>query len=193
LEKIMALQVRNTIDRENIDISLINLRTSYQKMVKKHPGMTKGEFVSIHSEFSNSDVINSIATYLLKDDQQFSQLKIDFFDSVKKIDWFDPYKYVKGAKAIFYDWNNFLKTFELRRKIIHEMEFKKLSYHRIATICDNTMNFLDATVFIFEPQFRDSVIDRLKSKKTLRQRNAIIDKALSSRPIDQELLNTLYD
>lgn len=43
LEKIMGLQVRNTIDRENIDISSIPLRTSYRKMVKKHPGITKGE------------------------------------------------------------------------------------------------------------------------------------------------------
>jgi len=118
---------------------------------------------------------------------------MDFFDAVKKIDWFDPYKYVKGARAIFYNWNNFLNMFELRNKIIHEIEFNKLSYSKIASICDNTMNFLDATVFIFEPQFRTSVIDRLESKKTLRQRNAIIDRALKSGFVNQALLNTIYD
>ena len=39
------------------------------------------------------------------------ELNINFFQSVMKIDWFDPNKYVKCAKAIFYNWNNFLNMF----------------------------------------------------------------------------------
>jgi len=75
LEKIMALQIRNTIDRENIDISSIELRTKYEKMLKKYPRMTEGECVSIQSEFSNSNVINSIATCVLKGISNLMKLK----------------------------------------------------------------------------------------------------------------------
>ena len=189
----MSLQIRNIINNEDIDTSSLKLDRTYRKMLQKYPGITEGEHVVVQCDFTNADVINRVATYVLKQDIQFNELKIDFFDSVKKIDWFDPYKYVRGANAIFNNWENFLIMFKLRHELIHEMEYTRLSYHKIASMCDNTMNFLDATMFIFQPEFREDVIDRLKSNKALRQRNLIIDRALRNGKVDSALLNTIYE
>lgn len=189
----MSLQIRNSINNQGINTSSMRLGKTYAKMLEKYPGITEGEHVVVQCDFTNAGVINSVATYVLRQDTQFNKLGIDFFDSVKKIDWFDPYKYVKGATAIFLDWKNFLYMFNQRHELIHEMKYRKLSYHKIATICDNTMNFLDATMFIFQPDFRVDVIDRLRSNKTLRQRNKIIDKAFRNGKVDHGLLNTIYE
>lgn len=181
IEKFMMIKIRNAIDVSDIDISSIKVRdNNYQKMQEKYPTMTKGEFVVIQSDFTNANNINEVTTCVLNNDNQFRELKMDFFKAVKKIDWYDPYKYVKGARAraIFHNFSNFRLMFELRKKIIHEMTEPNVTYYKIATFCDNTMNFLDAADFILNIQVRDSVIQRLQSKITLRQRNAIIDSIL---------------
>ena len=168
IDKFMALQIRKAIDQQDIDISSIDSRSSFENMSKKYPGITKGECVSAQSDFTNPEVVNNIGTSLLKQDTRFEQLNMDFFYAVRKIDWYDPYKYVKGARTIFHNWKKFLEMFKLRKEIVHEMKYERQPYHGVASMCDNTMNFLDATAFIFLPHSRERVISRLASDRTLR-------------------------
>ena len=72
-----------------------------------------------------------------------------------------------------------MNMFALRHRIIHEFDQKPISVYTVENMCDSTMNFLDATDFIFMMKHREDILDRLKSKVTMRQRNANIDRALA--------------
>lgn len=52
---------------------------------------------------------------------------------------------------------------------------------KLASMCDSTMNFIDAADFILSLDHRKDVFKRLESKMTLRERNTIIDKAMDAR------------
>jgi hypothetical protein len=92
---------------------------------------------------------------------------MDFFEVVKKIDWYNPYKYVKGSRPMSENWNRFMEMFGLRNQIVHEMKDVDLSKTILSSNCDNTMNFIDASIFIVDPTFRDDVISQLGSNKPL--------------------------
>jgi hypothetical protein len=92
LEKYITLEIRRDIEEQEINISSFKLRTPHEKMQIKYPDITMGECVVIQSDFTNPNVINDISNHVLKQDEQFRSLNMDFFDAVKKIDWYDPYK-----------------------------------------------------------------------------------------------------
>jgi hypothetical protein len=52
---------------------------------------------------------------------------------------------------------------------------------KLASMCDSTMNFIDAADFIFSQKNRKDVLQRIESKITLRELNARIDKAMDAR------------
>lgn len=90
---------------------------------------------------------------------------MDFFDAIKKVDWYNPFKHVKGRRPISVNWRRFMEMFESRTKIVHEMENINLSYLILSSNCDNTINFLEAAIFVTDPTYRSDVIKQLKSKK----------------------------
>ena len=47
----MKLQIRKVIDEQNIDISSFELNSSYEKMERKYPNMTKGKCVIVQSAY----------------------------------------------------------------------------------------------------------------------------------------------
>jgi hypothetical protein len=129
--------------------------------------VTKGEYVASLSGFANPQRIEKLFTDLLDLDSDFSKLNMDFFEVVKKIDWYNPYKYVKGSRPMSENWNRFMEMFGLRNQIVHEMKDVDLSKTILSSNCDNTMNFIDASIFIVDPTFRDDVISQLGSNKPL--------------------------
>ena len=175
----VTLKITNYIDEENINIATFGLKRKYEKMLLDYPTMTKGQYVAVQNDFTNLYNINKIATLVLRQDKEFNDINMDFFDAVKKIDWYDPYKYVKdfdnaeiieAVKPLTENWDNFVDMFELRHKIIHEMNDDFIPIGKVASMCDRTMNFIDAADFIFMMEHRESVLERLKSKITLREK-----------------------
>jgi len=79
LEKIMSFQIRNTINSQGIDTSSLELNKTYTQMLKKYPDITQGEHVVVQNDFTNAHNINTIATYVLRQDIHFNELGIDFF------------------------------------------------------------------------------------------------------------------
>ena len=64
-----------------------------------------------------------------------------------------------------------MALFELRHRIVHEFDESPISVYTVANMCDSTMNFLDATDFIFMMKHREDILKRLKSKITMRELN----------------------
>jgi hypothetical protein len=185
----ITLKISKYIEEENIDIDAFGLKRKYEKMLIDYPDMTRGECVVVQNDFTNSHNINKIATLVLRQDKEFNNINMGFFDAVKKIDWYDPYKYVKGfdnaeiveaVKPLTENWDNFVYMFELRHKIIHEMNEDFILIGKLASMCDSTMNFIDAADFILNIDHRKDVLKRLESKITLRELNARIDKAMDA-------------
>jgi hypothetical protein len=178
IEDFMIKRARRMIDEYKIDFSGL-VKRDIELLLSEHEQQTKqrlskGEYILLKHNFANLVEINSVFSNLLKSDPDFNALNMDFIEAVKKIDWYDPYKYIKEARSIFLNWDNFVKMFDVRTEIVHELGDIRFSDSKLFSLCDNTMNFLDATDFICNPEFKQHVIDRLKSDKTLRQRNAIL-------------------
>lgn len=176
IEFFMKRKIRKAVDTQNLDPSIFNLSKVYTKMKRQNPTITKGECVAINLGFTNAININDNATIILNSDPKFKALNLDFMTAIKKIDRFDPLKYIKGlrVRAISYNFNNFKLMFKMRKEIVHEMKYQKISLNKLGGFCDNTMNFLDAADFIFKISSRDDVVARLKSNKTLKQLHYIL-------------------
>ena len=181
----ITLKLSKYIDEENINITTFGLKRKYEKMLLDYPNMTRGQFVIAQNDFTNSHNISKIATLVLKQDKEFNNINMDFFDAVKKIDWYDPYikgfdnaEIIEAVKPLTENWDNFIDMFELRHKIIHEMNEAFIPIGKLASMCDSTMSFLDAADFILSIDHRKDVLERLESEITLRERNSRIDKAM---------------
>jgi hypothetical protein len=172
-EDFLSHLIYRVIDENHIDIfSIVDVEKEdvNEKISKQQKNtnriITKGEYVAANNNFANAEAINSVFTKLLSTDKEFQKLNIDFFEAVKRIDDFDPYKYVKRARRISLNWNNFILMFELRTDVVHEMKEINMPDSKLFSLCDNTMNFLEASIFICEPQFRKDVIERLQTTMT---------------------------
>lgn len=183
----ITLKLSKYIDEENINITTFGLKRKYEKMLLDYPNMTRGQFVIAQNDFTNSHNISKIATLVLKQDKEFNNINMDFFDAVKKIDWYDPYikgfdnaEIIEAVKPLTENWDNFIDMFELRHKIIHEMNEAFIPIGKLASMCDSTMSFLDAADFILSIDHRKDVLERLESEITLRERNSRIDKAMDA-------------
>lgn len=119
IEYYLTLQIRKYVDEQDID--LFKLDAKYRKKLTKRPDITKGQSIIGQTDFTSTYNINEIAASILKQDINFNNLNMDFFDAVKKIDWYDPYKYVKGfdnaeiieaVKPLTENWDNFIDMFK---------------------------------------------------------------------------------
>lgn len=186
IEKYITRRIRGYINEQKLDVSKFTTDLTYEKMLKKYPDkqFTKGQSVVAQHDFTSLYVINNVAGCALNQDERFKEIGLDFFTAVKKLDWYDPYMYIKGirgVKPLTENWDNFMNMFDLRHRIIHEFDQNPISVSTVANMCDSTMNFLDATDYIFMMQYREDVLDRITSKLTMRQKNALIDKAMDAR------------
>jgi hypothetical protein len=55
--------------------------------------------------------------------------------------------------------------FDIRTGIVHDMDEVTISDDKLFSLADNTLNFLEAAIFIVELQFRKEVIDRIQSNR----------------------------
>ena len=78
----ITLKLSKYIDEENINITTFGLKRKYEKMLLDYPNMTRGQFVIAQNDFTNSHNINKIATLVLKQDKEFNNINMDFFDAV---------------------------------------------------------------------------------------------------------------
>ena len=125
-------------------------------------------YLALSNSFSNPDTIDDLFTEILKLDNDFHKLNLTFFDAVKKIDRYSPYKHFEGRRPMSVNWNRFIDMFELRHRIVHNLKHVDLSNTILTSNCDNTVSFLEAAEFIFDPKFKMDVISQLESKKRLR-------------------------
>ena len=119
--------------------------------------------------FQNIDTINDVFSNILKNDTTFDKLGIDCIDAVKKIEWYNPYKNIKGTRALDKNWNTFIKIFKTRQILITEMTKLKFTDIQIFSFCDNSINFLESMIFLCIKDYRNEVISILNSKYTMRQ------------------------
>jgi hypothetical protein len=180
IERSLTRLASKIIDDQKIDIKTVfnekNFNSKYSTYLHSHPGSTKGQFYLADSNisFQNTQTINDIFTKILKTDSDFDKLGIDSFDAIKKIEWYDPFKNIDRAIALDKNWRNFIKMFDRRQEIIHEMTKLRTSDNQIYSFCDNSINFIDNLLFISIKDYRKEVIDRLKSNYTLREINKAI-------------------
>lgn len=176
VEDILSLLTVRVIDQNKLPIASIigapNETEANKWMIKfgKERGitLTNGLYVALRYGFANPDTIDKLFTEILKLDNGFRKLNMTFFDAVRKIDWYNPYKYFKGSRPMTVNWNRFMDMFELRHKIVHNVKDVDLSNTILTSNCDNVVNFLEAAIFIVDPVFRKDVIYQLKSKKRLK-------------------------
>lgn len=76
---------------------------------KDREPVPKGKSVANEFNFANFKDINAVFTELLRSNEKFKELGVDFVSAIKKIDWYDPLKIFKGAWPIAKNWNNFEK------------------------------------------------------------------------------------
>jgi hypothetical protein len=100
------------IDQNNMPIvSLIDTPNELEannRVMKygKKIGMTvtKGGYVGSFHNLANPQVINNLFTRLLNLDKNFSKLNVDFFQAVKKVDWYNQYKFFKESRPLSINW-----------------------------------------------------------------------------------------
>jgi hypothetical protein len=176
IEDFLSHLILRVIDQNNMAISTIigkSNESEAEDTVKKFSGkigktVTKGEYVGSCYNFANPQIINDLFSRLPNLDTNLSRLNMDFFEAVKKVDWYKPYKYVKGRRPLYRNWKRFMEMFELRNQIVHNMKEVELSKTILSSNCDNTMNFLEAAIFIADPVFINDVISQLKSNRPFR-------------------------
>ena len=87
-----------------------------------------------------------------------------FFDAIKKLDWYDPYRHYKGTRSLNKNWCNFEHMFDLRNEIVHSMKTTDLSVKEITSLCDNSLNVMDAGDLIGLMESMDEIVRIMKSK-----------------------------
>jgi hypothetical protein len=143
IENFFSNEIRRLIDCGDFDLSsLVRDMSEFDKVCT--PVYTRGKLIGCGFNFANSDAIQDVASELLK---------LDFFDTVRTLDRLDPYWHIKGTLTLEENWFNFLAMFELRTDIVHALADAKLTDIELMSLCDNTMNVLDAAAWIFHKDF----------------------------------------
>jgi hypothetical protein len=166
--------IQQRVDEYNLSLNLffqghITIAVGrFNEMLGKK-NITRGTIVANEFNFANYKEINDKFTDLLKSDEKFEKLGMDFFSAVKKIDWYDPYRIFKGAKSMNKNWDNFQKVFDIRNDIVHNMADANLSISQIASMSDNALNVMDAASYISMLSEMDRIIRIMKSRKTAKE------------------------
>jgi hypothetical protein len=178
MEDFFKTLVKGTVDRYNLQLSLlyegeVSMRLGIlDEMLKRRNNkliLTRGQIVANEFNFANYEVINTKFTALLNSKEKFGELGIDFFSAIKKLEWYDPLEIFKGAKPMNENWDNFEKIFFVTNEIVHHMIDVNLSRDEIISLCDNTLNVMDAASFICMLSKMNKIVKIMKSQKTKRE------------------------
>jgi hypothetical protein len=163
-EDFLMRLLAKTIDDNHADISIFGS----DKARSFSPGkLSKGQHIAREYNFASPDVIDNTFSKLLKTNDRFNALKMNFLDAVKKADWYDPVIEYKEytTKHLHKNWNNFLDMFEKRNKLVHGMSQIRLSNSMVATFCDNIVTFLDTAISVC--LMDESTFDILESESKI--------------------------
>jgi hypothetical protein len=145
MEEFLIRLLAETIDKKNVNISVFGS----DKTKSFSPGKySKGQHIASHYYFGTPDVIDNAFSNLLKTNSKFNSLNMNFLESVKKADWYDPFRNYKRyrTKSLYKNWDNFIALFEKRNQLIHGMSQIRLTNSQIASFCDNILTFLDIAI-----------------------------------------------
>jgi hypothetical protein len=136
---------------KTIDDSSITLSTFGNKIVKSYDP-SKRRSIGLHTSsnynFGSIEQIDDVFSKLLNTNNDFKSKNMTFLKAVEKSDSTNDYRIYKEykTKPLYKNWNNFIEMFESRNKLIHGISYIKLSNGKIATLCDNTITFLDIAI-----------------------------------------------
>lgn len=133
---------RRMVDEQKLDVTSLVDHKSLQEVIEK--GLTVGQLVATNFDFTNYSTISKFFSKLLQ---------LDFFKTVQALDKRDRYWFVVGAISLDKNWSEFERMFELRNDIVHAMKNATLSNRAIRSLCDNTMNVMEAAIWICHPDF----------------------------------------
>jgi hypothetical protein len=146
IEEVLLRLLAKTIDDNNITLS-----TFGNKIVKSYD-ISKGRSIGIHTSscynFGSIEQIDDAFSKLLNTNNNFKSKNMTFLKAVEKSDSTNDYRIYKQykTKPLYKNWNDFTEMFESRNKLIHGMSYIKSSNGKIATLCDNTITFLDIAI-----------------------------------------------
>lgn len=123
--------------------------------------VTRGSLIAANFSFANPREINFFFSRLLG---------IKFFDTIRELDYLDPYNYVKHAANLNRNWDNFMEMFDTRNIIVHEKYQVELSNSQIKSLVNCTLNFLDAAVTVGSYDMKEKVDEHIEVLRTTSKR-----------------------
>jgi len=174
IEKYATHSVKKIIDKSNLDITAICHEERIGKYESAKYHASKGEFIASSCNFGNLGVINRVFTHIVNSKTELKQLNMNFLELVKKLNWYDPYKYLENTRSLHLNFQNLDRMFQLRHNIVHDLQNIRIDDSKIFSFCDNVMNFIDAaswiSYFFLEKEAKiEELTEILKSEKPLWQ------------------------
>lgn len=130
--------VRKFIDENHIDVSRF-FKDDIQTFLKK-PDLERkvsvGHLFSMTYYFGNPDVINDVLSDLLG---------VDFFETIKLLDA-EPgmeFSIYRRARRLHTNWANFIRMFEMRNNIVHDLKRYDLKPTQMRSLANNTFMFVE--------------------------------------------------
>ena len=126
--------------------------------------LTRGKLIVSNFSFATLDDI----------DEFFSKaLKIRCLEILKEFDRLDPSNYFPHAASLNRNWKSFTEMFQLRNRVVHDREQVTLYPIQLRSLCNRTMNLLDAAQIVCSGEFnKDFSNDFMKRLGRLRQRGS---------------------
>jgi hypothetical protein len=147
IEEVLLQLFARTIDDKQIDISVFDNKRA--ESYDASSGLSKGKYICMHPDyyFGSPKKINKAFSKLLKTNAHFRSKNVNCY-AIKHSDSRDPYRWYKEyrTRPLYKNWDNFMSMFEWRNTLIHGLSRVGLSNAKIATLCDNTMVFLDIAI-----------------------------------------------
>jgi hypothetical protein len=114
--------------------------------------LTKGSLVESNFNYADPDQINDFFSKMLN---------LNCFETIKELDRLDSSNYVYRAASLNRNWKSFIQMFELRNRLVHGKRAIRLSSKQLKSLCNCTMNFLDASQIVCNKEQNEGVQARL--------------------------------
>jgi hypothetical protein len=146
----------NSIDKWNTDISKVvqqevRIPLSVFEYISKG-NLTRGSLIASNFNFAKPSDI----------DEFFSKaLGIECLETLKEFDRLDPSNYFHYAASLNRNWKSFMQMFELRNRLVHDKQPITLSPKQLRSLCNCTMNLIDAAQIVCNGELNDDFMSRL--------------------------------
>jgi hypothetical protein len=133
------------VDKNKVDLSIlfedtITFKLSELETVLDDARHTRGNIIVSSLKFDGLDKVNKIVSKLLD---------IDFFKYLYEENTHDKCRMMVKGPPIDINFKNLYEAFELRNKVVHELEQVTYNYTKIVGLWDNVMNIFDIATTIF--------------------------------------------